>query len=72
MRVLLQLLAIICVVISISLLVDLVKSIRTEKYQRYWDKEKALRKRMNPRITNAELCEYYVMFCKRTDCKVDF
>ena len=43
-----------------------------KKYQKEWNKEKAMRMRSNPKISRAELCEYFVMFCLRNDCKVDF
>jgi hypothetical protein len=51
---------------------DLVCSVRNNKYQKIWNKEKAQRLRIDPGITRAELCEQYVMFCKRNDCKVDY
>ena len=46
--------------------------IRKRKYQKLWNREKTLRSKCKPTITKAELCEYYVMFCLRNDCKVDF
>lgn len=51
---------------------DLVYSIRNNKYQKRWNKEKAMRVRIDPNISRAELCEQYVMFCKRNGCKVEF
>lgn len=51
---------------------DLIYSIRNKKYQKLWNKEKAMRIRIDPNISNAELCEQYVMFCKRNACKVEF
>lgn len=51
---------------------DLIYSIRNRKYQKLWNEEKAMRVRIDPAITRAELCEQYVMFCKRNGCKVDF
>ena len=47
-------------------------AIRTKIYQKKWNKEKSTRIRYNPQITRAELCEYFVMFCSRNDCKVKF
>ena len=47
-------------------------TIRNMVYQQRWEKEKAVWIRLNPQITRAELCEHYIMFCKRNDCKVDF
>lgn len=54
-----------------SLLI-LILVLRDRKYQKLWDKEKAMRLRFKPTISRAELCEYYVMFCKRNDCRVNF
>ena len=51
---------------------DLICSIRNSKYQKLWNKEKAMRVRVDPAITRAELCEQYVMFCKRNCCQVEF
>ena len=45
---------------------------RNARCQKLWDKEKAMRIRNNPSISRAELCEYYVMFTLRNNCKVDF
>lgn len=53
-------------------LYDLILAIRDRKYQKKWDKEKAMLVRVDPAITRAELCEQYVMFCKRNNCKVDY
>ena len=51
---------------------DLISAIRNAKYQKLWNKEKAMCVRIDPNISNAELCEQYVMFCKRNACKVDY
>lgn len=51
---------------------DLICAVRNNKYQKIWNKEKAMRVRIDPNISNAELCEQYVMFCKRNGCKVEF
>ena len=51
---------------------DLFLTVRNNKYQRKWNEEKATRVRIDPAITRAELCEQYVMFCKRNECKVEF
>ncbi len=53
-------------------LFDLILSIRDIKYQKKWNKQKAMLVRVDPAITRAELCEQYVMFCKRNNCKVDY
>ena len=53
-------------------LTDLIFAIREIKYQKKWNKEKAMRMRIDPAISRAELCEFFVMFCKRNNCKVDF
>jgi hypothetical protein len=54
------------------LIVDIIYSIRSKKLQKEWDEERAMRVRMNPAISRAELCEQYVMFCKRNGGKVEF
>lgn len=51
---------------------SLMFTIRNKVYQKRWEREKAMRMRMRPSISRAELCEQYVMFCKRNDCKVEF
>ena len=50
----------------------LILSVRDRIYQQKWNKEKAMRMRANPKISRAELCEYFVMFCLRNNCKVHF
>ena len=54
------------------ILTDLIFNIRNIKYQKKWNEEKAKRIKIDPAITRAELCEQYVMFCKRNDCLVEF
>lgn len=56
----------------IYIFADLICSIRNIKYQKLWNKEKAMRLRVDPAISKADLCEQYVMFCKRNGCKVEF
>ena len=51
---------------------NVIYSIRNKKYQKLWDKEKAMRLRSKPAISRADLCEQYVMFCKRNSCNVEF
>ena len=51
---------------------NLIRIIRTIKYQKLWYKEKIMLLKCTPKPTKAELCEKYVMFCLRNDCKVDF
>lgn len=53
-------------------LFDLILAIRNRKYQNKWNEEKAKRIKIDPNISRAELCEQYVMFCLRNDCKVKF
>lgn len=54
------------------ILVDVVFAIKGQQYQNLWNKEKAMIKRIDPAITRAELCEQYVIFCKKNKCRVDF
>ena len=56
----------------IFIITNVIFLVRTVRYQKKWDKEKAMRVRIDPKITRAELCEQYVMFCKRNDCNVEF
>ena len=58
--------------IGVYLLATILFELRKWKFQKIWDKEKQMRLKVKPQISNAELCEQYVMFCKRTDCKVEF
>ena len=58
--------------LAIMCLYALTSFILKIKYQKMWDKEKAMRLRVDPAITKAELCEQYVMFCNRNGCKVEF
>ena len=50
----------------------LILIVHTARCQKLWNKEKAMRLRIDPAISRAELCEYYVMFCLRNNCKVEF
>lgn len=59
-------------IVCLYFFAEVLCSIRERKLQKQWNKEKAMRLRIDPAITRAELCERYVMFCKRNDCKVDF
>ena len=54
------------------ILAHLICAIRNRKCQKKWDKEKAMRVRIDPKITRAELCEQYVMFRIRNNCDVEF
>lgn len=58
--------------VGVYLIAGFALDLRTMKYQKKWKKEKAARIRIDPNISRAELCEQYVMFCKRNECKVDF
>ena len=53
-------------------LAEIILAIQTHKYQKKWDECKAKLTKIDPKITRAELCEQYVMFCLRNDCKVEF
>jgi hypothetical protein len=64
---------IVLVVMLILLLANSVRdAVRCEIYQRKWDAEKANRRRIDPDVSNAELCELYVDFCCEYDCNVEF
>ena len=60
------------VIFLLYVLFNLMITIRDRIYQKEWNKEKAIRIRYNPKISRAELCEYFVMFCLRNECKVEF
>lgn len=45
---------------------------RNKRYQKRWDNKKALRIKIDPAITRAELCELYVEFCKKYECVVEY
>lgn len=60
------------VALGIYLIAKTALRISKVRLQNEWYKEKNTRKRLNPQISKAELCEYFVMFCKRNNCKVDF
>ena len=69
----LQVLAIIMnVVIGLYLIGSFLVDMQDMKYQKKWYEEKEMRIKLKPNISRAELCEYYIMFCKRNNCKVDF
>ena len=54
------------------ILLDLISAVKTRKCQKKWNEMKAKFIKIDPAITRAELCEQYVLFCKRNDCKVEF
>ena len=58
--------------ILLYVIVDLISAARNIRYQKVWRLKKSSIVRIDPNITRAELCEEYVMFCKRNNCKVDF
>ena len=60
------------VFVFFNFIADLILIIRNNKYQKKWNETKAKLIKIDPNITRAELCEQYVMFCKRNKCKVDF
>lgn len=51
---------------------DVAGLIKYGKCQKKWDAVKANRRRIDPNVSNAELCELYVDFCDKYDCKVEF
>lgn len=51
---------------------DLLIAARNAKYQKLWRLKKSTLLRLDPMLTNADLCEQYVMFCEKNDCKVEF
>ena len=51
---------------------EIIFVVQQRKYQKKWDIYKAKLIKVDPKITRAELCEQYVMFCLRNDCKVEF
>ena len=66
-------LEILCDLFTFLFLISLLMlAVHNARYQKIWNKEKAARLRIDPAISRAELCECYVMFCKRNNCKVDF
>ena len=66
------LILIVGILILSYILIAIIYSIRKKKYQKLWNKEKAMRIRIDPNISKGELCDQYVMFCKRNDCNVEF
>lgn len=52
--------------------INLIIALRNRKYQKLWNNKKANIIRIDPHITRAELCEQFVMFCMRNNCKVEF
>lgn len=68
-----EILVSICVVFLIFyVVIDLLISTRNVRYQKLWRLKKSTLLRIDPAITNAELCEQYVIFCKKNGCKVEF
>lgn len=66
------LLIVACAVLLISSVYDAIMSIRAYKFQKLWDEEKDNIIRIDPAVTAQELCERYVDFCTRNNCKVDY
>jgi hypothetical protein len=60
------------VMLFLYIFAEFIYSIRNLKYQKKWNERKAKIIKVDPAITRAELCEQYVMFCKKNSCKVDF
>ena len=53
-------------------IVLIVLIIRNARYQKLWNLKKATLLRVDPTISRGDLCEQFVMFCKRNDCRIDF
>lgn len=60
------------IMLFLYIFAEFIYSIRNLKYQKKWNERKAKIIKVDPAITRAELCEQYVMFCKKNSCKVDF
>ena len=58
--------------IMFYIVIDIMMSIRNQKYQKLWRLKKSSLVTIDPAITHAELCEQYVMFCKKNSCFVEF
>lgn len=56
----------------VGIATDVADLIKYCKCQKKWDEVKANRIRVGPYVSNAELCEMYVEFCDKYDCKVEF
>ena len=59
-------------IIFVWVVCDVILFIRTKRYQKRWNKEKKILEKSIPKPSKADLCEQYVMFCLRNDCKVEF
>lgn len=56
----------------VGIATDVADLIKYCKCQKKWDAVKANRRRIDPDVSNAELCELYVDFCCEYDCNVEF
>ena len=64
--------SIIIALLLAALVSDASALIKCEKHQRKWDSVKENRIRIDPDVSHAELCELFVEFCDKYDCKVEF
>ncbi len=60
------------VFIGLYVFSDFAVWLRNKKYQLIWNREREMYEKSTPKPTRAQLCEQYVMFCKRNDCSVEF
>lgn len=60
------------ILIVLYLIIDILLTARNFRYQRLWRLKKSTLVKIDPAITRAELCEQYVMFCKKNNCQVEF
>ena len=60
------------ILVTLYVICDLILAVRNKKYQKLWRLRKSTLVRIDPAITRAELCEQYVMFCKRNNCNVEY
>ena len=69
-------LRLICLIISLILLMYsaalIFLIIRNAKYQKLWNLKKETFLRVNPHVSRGDLCDQFVMFCKRNNCRIDF
>jgi hypothetical protein len=62
----------VCLFVVVYLVLRFILALEEHRCQKKWFATKVNRIKIDPNVTRAELCELYVDFCRKNNCKVDF
>lgn len=62
----------VCLFFVVYISLSFILALKERHYQKKWFATKVNRIKIDPNVTRAELCELYVDFCRKNNCKVEF